>query len=292
MEPKQLAHLYLLVFPLKNVVKVGKANDIQSRLSALKRWWGEPDFDASYYMAAEESKVRRIEKALHCFLDKYEAAEEVGDGRTELFQLDALPIALQHLEMYNAGRPEGSYQVVKGIPTVLSGPKLKHSKADIAYQRFRKKGGRMLASLEGCIENLKYLERIVALLLKWQHRIPYQWERIDDQVFFRMCGQPRKVANSIRLWQSFSYRFEDFGRGFHGINLCSTTGEDDVIQFEINLGLLLKRDQHPDLLEQLLLQASTWIDELPQRSAAVVEDIPILKVSFSDFSDQAALRSE
>lgn len=100
--------------------------------------------------------VFRLERALHYLLDEFDASESAGDGRTELFQLDALPVALQHLNLYIGSKEPGSFQLMKGIPqpTVV-----KHKPTNVAraYRRFRERGHRALDSLDSTLHKLRYL---------------------------------------------------------------------------------------------------------------------------------------
>lgn len=281
--PHTVAHLYLLVFPARKVVKVGKAVDIVNRLTALKRWWGEPDFDASYYVTADVSMVFRLERALHCLLDAFDASESAGDGRTELFRLDALPVALQHLNLYIGSKEPESFQLMKGIPQP---PKvLKHKPANEAraYRRFRERGDRALESLDCTLHKLRYLHRLIGFLMRWQHRIPYQWDVIEGKIIFRVQTPWRRVMDSSALRSAFSYDVAGFDGGFHGINLCTTSGSSGIVQFEINNHLLANKDRPPDLLQSLLTQALGWVDELPRRSSAAENGIPLLNISLDDF---------
>ncbi|MCB5362382.1 GIY-YIG nuclease family protein [Pusillimonas sp. CC-YST705] len=284
--PSQAAYLYLLVFPEKKVVKVGKANDILNRLATLKRWWGEPDYDASYCVKAEESLVFRLERALHCFLDEFDSPEDSGDGHTELFRMEALPIALRHLELYISNKKPGSYELTKGIPRALAMPK-QNSKYDLrAYERFSKRGRLALDSLDDTLRQLRYLHRWVALLLRWQHKIQYQWDVTDDIIFFRARSKQLHLMYSKVLWPALSYHVSGFQGGFHGVNLCSFCSSGDVNQFEISTKLLPDGERRPDVLELLLAQAVQWINVLPRRSAAAFEEIPRLNISLHDFFEK------
>jgi hypothetical protein len=288
--PSQVAYLYLLVFPAKNVVKVGKAIDILNRLATLKRWWGEPDYDASYCVKAEESLVFRLERALHCFLDEFDAAENSGDGRTELFRVEALPIALRHLELYISSKKPGSYELTKGIPRVVAMPKQNMTRDLRNYKRFSKHGRLALSSLDSTLRKLRYLHRLVALLIRWQHKIQYQWDVIDGKIIFRVRGKWRQAMDSQALWSAFSYHNSGFRGEYHAINLCEGSGSGEVIQFEINSQLLADEERRPDVLQSLLKQAVRWVEELPRRSVATVDEIPLLNISLRDFFEQPDAR--
>ncbi len=52
--------LYLLLFPAKKMMKVGKANNIYNRIQSLKRVWGDVDYAHSYRIALPQSEVFKL----------------------------------------------------------------------------------------------------------------------------------------------------------------------------------------------------------------------------------------
>jgi hypothetical protein len=274
-------HLYLLVFPEKDVIKVGKANDIWQRLGSLRQWWGEPDLAGSYFIEATDDMVGRLEKALHCFLVGYAAMAEVGDGRTELFRLEALPVALQLLDLHIAGGPAGGYKLLKGIhrPVEKSPTGGPTPTKDRVLDQFRKRSVRMLDSLDATLANLRYLRRLVILLRRWEHRIQFQWERTDGSVLLRFRGNAGllRALQSSEVWGAFSFALDDSQGLFHSVNLLrSRQGSDDVVQFDIGCVGLAPDYPDPDALVFLLRDAMQWMDVLPTKSSAVAQDIPVL----------------
>jgi len=63
--------LYILLFPAKKKIKVGKANNIYNRILSLRRVWGEVDYAHSYRIALPQSEVFKPEKMLHFLLTNY-----------------------------------------------------------------------------------------------------------------------------------------------------------------------------------------------------------------------------
>lgn len=282
----QNKHLYLIIFPEKNVVKVGKAIDIWQRLGSLRQWWGEPDLAGSYFIEASEDMVGRLEKALHCFLVGYSAVAEEGDGRTELFRMDALPVALQLLDLHIAGAPAAGYTLVKGIPRPVAkvpagGPA---PTKDRVLERFRKRSELMLDSLDATVTNLHYLRRLVLLLRRWEHRIQFQWDRSDTGVLLRFRGNSAllRALKSPKIWDALGFTFHDSQGQFHGIGLLgSRQGSDDVVQFDIGFVGLAPDYADPDALVLLLRDVIRWMDVLPCKSSAVAQDIPILSFNWA-----------
>lgn len=289
----QNKHLYLIVFPEKNVVKVGKAIDIWQRLGSLRQWWGEPDLAGSYFIEASEDIVGRLEKALHCFLVGYSAAAEEGDGRTELFRMDALPVALQLLELHIAGAPAAGYALVKGIPrSVEKAPAASLALTkDRVLERFRTRSELMLDSLDATATNLRYLRRLVLLLRRWAHRIQFQWDRYDGGVLLRFRGNPAllRALESPKIWDTLGFTLHDSRGHFHGIGLLrSRQSSEGVIQFDIGFAGLAPNYADPDALVLLLRDVMQWMDVLPLQSSAVTQDIPILSFNWAAVGVQEA----
>lgn len=99
-EDSGMSSLYILLFPENRAIKIGKANDIYKRSLTLKKYWGVPDYENSYELVAPQSSVFRMEKSLHFLLANSRLAFESGDGKTEMFSLDALETALKCVEMF------------------------------------------------------------------------------------------------------------------------------------------------------------------------------------------------
>ena len=282
----QNKHLYLIVFPEKNVVKVGKAIDIWQRLGSLRQWWGEPDLAASYFIEASEDIVGRLEKALHCFLAGYSAMAEQGDGRTELFRMDALPVALQLLDLHIAGAPAAGYALVKGISRPVAKVQVDSltPTKDRVLERFRTRSELMLESLDATETNLRYLRRLILLLRRWEHRIQFQWDRSDSGVLLRFRGNPvlLRALKSPKIWDALGFTFHDSRGHFHSIGLLrSQQGSKDVIQFDIGFAGLAPDYADPDSLVLLLRDVVQWMDVLPLKSSAVAQDIPILSFNWA-----------
>lgn len=94
--------LYVLVFPSKRLLKIGKANNVHIRCEKLRQTWGAADYAQSFELVAPQSTVFKLEKSLHFMLSAHSANESNGDGYTEMFSLDAMDIAMMHIELFVA----------------------------------------------------------------------------------------------------------------------------------------------------------------------------------------------
>lgn len=108
--------LYVLVFPERKLLKVGKANNVYTRCEKLKQVWGSIAYLDSFELKAPQSIVFKLEKSLHFMLSAHSANVGNADGYTEMFFLDALDTALKHIELFMASSP-APLTLQKGIST-------------------------------------------------------------------------------------------------------------------------------------------------------------------------------
>jgi len=135
----KLTHLYLIVFPQKSIFKIGKANDIHNRIHSLKAYWGDPDLDQSYYVVADENLVFRIELALKNILLGYKYECDDGDGKTEIFDIEALDIALKHLDIFLQSPVAEKLVIQKGIKQKFTNTKTQVKRKTLSAIRKNKK---------------------------------------------------------------------------------------------------------------------------------------------------------
>lgn len=270
-------NLYLLIFPEQNVVKIGKADDIHNRIKTLRRWWGEADYGASYHLSAPQDVIFKLENSLHFLLAQHAVPFPEGDGRTELFSMTALEIALKHINLYCSSASEVS-QVKKGIPFPLpmSSPPRRRNKHAILFRKARA----MAHGVTQLAEQFSRINRLLIILLRRQARIAYQYDISDHNVYFRlnMPNDMQSKINSDSIMRYFSFNIKDFN-GSCGINSCSVTAVDDVLQFRIRLPSANDRGPWMELLSYFWCQSEILLKKLPQRSLAATSPIPQLDES-------------
>jgi len=270
-------NLYLLIFPERGIIKIGKADDIHNRIQTLRRWWGEVDYEASYYLSASLEVIFKLEKSLHFLLSQYAVPFEEGDGRTELFSSGALDIALKHIDLYCSSASE-----IAGIKKGVQGPLLT---SPLPRNRNKhavliRKSETMTKGITRIAEQFGRINRLLIILLRRQSRIAYQYDIIDDCVYFRvrLSGKKERGVDSNNLMRCFSFGIEDFN-GECGVNCCSVTGVNDVVQFRVRL--LSTNDNGPwsALFSYFSQQSELLLKKLPQRSTAATSPILMLDES-------------
>lgn len=162
----EFTHLYILVFPERGIIKIGKADGVHERIQSLKRWWGEADYEASYHLSAPTDLIFRLEKSLHFLLSKYSVSYAEGDGRTELFSNDALSTALKHIDLFCSSGAINE-PLKKGV--ILPPPPVNTSKPrQGSHVKYQKKNSCLLASVARIAEKFGRVNRLLIILLRKQ----------------------------------------------------------------------------------------------------------------------------
>ena len=267
-------NLYILVFPEKQVFKIGKANDIHQRIDTLKRWWGQVNYAESYYLEADEAIVFGLEKTLHFLLDGHSVAFEEGDGRTELFKLSELPVVLRYMEIYMHSPNNRSLSLKKGIDVPIKPAK---AGGEARGKKFsRTKATRFFASIESCTAKFKKAHKIVDFLVRNSDRIKYQYDVIDSHILFRIerTGIARRFDSS-GIFRLFGFSVDDYTGSLH-TNTCSFCGSGDIVQVKVRIRNQDNEHFRHEYLEYMFGQLMAAFKRVPKRSMALSTEIPIL----------------
>lgn len=269
------SNLYLLVFPQKNSLKIGKSDNIQNRINTIKRWWGDIDYESSYSVCADTATVFQLEKALHCLFAPHSIDFEEGDGKTEFFNLDVLDKALEHLRLYLSSC-EKLDTLKKGIPKPIA-PVTKSPIKNQKAASFRKKIKKVSMLMEQNLKQLDRFFRLVAFLLENEAKIPFQYDVSDDYIYFRIkdrrLARDRCFINFIRASMSYSVAsLSEFGF----VNFCSAitrSKHEDLTQFNLSFVDRTSRNFKGTVHAEI----KSAFNKLPKKSIAVVGDLPIFK---------------
>lgn len=273
---EEKTYLYVLVFPVAGLIKIGKADDIHARIRTLEKHWGGVDYPASYHLAGTLQTVIRLEKALHTLLEHFSTPAEVGDGKTELFSLDALPVALQHIALYTAQLPDDG-RLQHGIPLVP--PRTNKPKRSSRRDRLLQRSEAMVTSVRAVADQFGRINRLLTFLLRRQNRIAFQYDLVNqDEVRFRVRltyvperGEPRLTG----LMDYFLFRVTDL-QGMSAHSGCEITAQGNVVQFTVRLPSDDSDSPRGGLFTYFIWQTKEFLARLPLRSSAATEPIPQL----------------
>lgn len=88
-----MSYIYALYFPKQNAVKIGKADNLKTRLSQLVATWGPISTSKARAWSVEDTFVLGAEKDLHRQFEAYHKDMPEGDGYSEFFE----PCIWKHL---------------------------------------------------------------------------------------------------------------------------------------------------------------------------------------------------
>lgn len=265
------SYLYILIFHESNVIKIGKADDIHERVKILKHFWGNVNYHESYQLFAPQKVVYKLEKLLHFFLSSYNAQIDTGEGHTELFTTEALSSAIKLIELYiDSGAIPASLN--KGIPRPIQLSQKK--KLPNRYRNLYPKNDRFIDSIINTAKKTAKINRLLIMLIKRNKYIQYQYDIIDGELFFRfkIKDKVNDFHNYIR--ELFNFYIDDFS-SLVAIGIGMTLQVDDLFQFTLQLPDPLI--EHP-LIYYVSQQSQILLKKLPERSIALTENLPLLKV--------------
>lgn len=268
-----LSYLYLLLFPATKMIKVGKANNIYTRIQSLKRVWGEVDYENSYRVALPQSEVFKLEKVLHFLLAKYQVGINAGDGYTELFSFEALEHAIKHIH-YAIEHDVINAQLQQGIekPQLHPGKSVAHH-----HRKIKKQSDAMIRNFIEVTEQFSRINRLLLILLLKHDRLIYQYDIEDNTVLFRIADNHTDQRETFKIMRMFSFSIKDF-KCAGGTNYCSgVCSKGTITQYSVQL-ISGDHNAHP-LVAYLASQTELLFNKLPPRSPLLAEDLPVLDSS-------------
>ncbi|MCP3922743.1 MAG: GIY-YIG nuclease family protein [Desulfobacterales bacterium] len=240
---KEPSHLYLLLYPQLDAFKVGKADIIQKRVDNLKRYWGEIDYKESFYLETDIKTVFEIEKILHLHLRNYTCNFEKKEGYTEFFKIDALEKAkllLKTLRENDNDFPVLKKGIIKPVATTDTVLRKKEK-----WEKLSNKNKSSYLQMSKSLNQMRRIKRLMIFLLRFQDKIPYQWEIKEDRLYFaflanRNYSKKNNYFTSLRnifCFESSQYfSFTDLLENMHVIEpkLCLFTFNYSPMNFNEN----------------------------------------------------------
>ena len=267
--------IYLLIFPSKSILKIGKANDVEARINTLKKWWGEVDYKNSYSLEIHSDEALKIERALHLLLAGYSEHFDEGDGKTEMFNLNCLDIALEHVKLLIADPNNSAKGLTQGIKVtpLKNNSKTTHQIKNRRLKKLITEHKERDRLLDECVERFKKIKKLILFIYAKRYQIDYQYTISNNRLFFRVKGFGDDYDSSYPF---DLIRFQCLDSSGHlGINVCTgVIREEAVIQYNIDL---IKDDEN-GLINYLSQELLDILKVLPERSPALnaTESIAII----------------
>lgn len=98
-------------------IKIGKANDLDRRISKLEKDWGAFDQNKSFVLKCEQKNVNKLERALHALLLDYRIndLDPSLDGYTEFFDISCLEKVDSIIPLINYAQKVGLIEELLGV---------------------------------------------------------------------------------------------------------------------------------------------------------------------------------
>lgn len=271
------SYFYILILQSENAIKVGKSNNLHRRIGELSADWGEVDYSASYTLFAATDIVFKIEKNVKNFISSFQTkVEEDKIGKTEVFSSGALEPALECLKLYLSLHPEfGSLTLKKSI--MKPRRNIKVVTTSPLYEKVEKESKKYFEQIDDCIVKFKRIHHLIAFLIRYQSRIPFQYDIGEDRLFFRVWNTKSKKSKILCKTKSLRSMFDFNIEGFccdgkywqQSVGCFRHIRTDDFIEYEIQL---LPVEENP-ILYNMGMQALKALQKLPTKSEALVGEI-------------------
>lgn len=120
------SNIYILTFKDKNYLKIGKADDVFTRIKNFK-YLGDIDFDNSYFFnVSSREEALKNESVLHHVFESYRFQSELsGDGSSELFDRSIIDDLLKTVSIVFKIQDIAEYKLSELDPRFLYEPKPK-----------------------------------------------------------------------------------------------------------------------------------------------------------------------
>ena len=229
-----MTNIYFLIYPQLSAFKVGKADNVFSRASNIKTWWGEPDYQNSLSLSISKSLVFKIEKALHLLLTESSMSYSEGDGKTEFFSIEAHDDAIEYVNVFTRLNSLTN-QLVKGItiPDIDIKTNTNTKRIDRLSTAHHNGTKRLTESLDETFSNLRTTLRINGILIDNRHKIHF--EVTNDKSSYKLVIYNKKILAKI-LFKSLRVIHRFFSGGFIAYNIASgLTRSKDYFELRFNL---------------------------------------------------------
>jgi len=85
------SYVYVLVLKDHSMLKIGKADNVYSRMTMLEKLWGEFDLEKSFVYECKNEYVNKLERLFHAALYDFNIENlEDKDGYTEFFAMESI----------------------------------------------------------------------------------------------------------------------------------------------------------------------------------------------------------
>lgn len=268
---EKTSNLYIAIYPNKNIIKIGRSNNLQKKLDYYAHFWGTPDYCESYYINTYESEVLKLDKALNTFLSHYKIDCMIEDGSVEVFKREALDLAIKHIEMYLQSHPENQVVLKKGIEV-----KNVFCHFDKNHLTESKQVKTLLNNIKSNSNKIEQLNNLVFIFMKRSKTFIYQYDLERDEFVIRFQSKDeiekeKLLSICYKLEESLEFNvFKEHKKlpikMIQSIKTCN-----DIVQIKFKI-----KGYNDPILDYTLPKILASISKIPKRSRLLKDDLRFL----------------
>lgn len=269
--------VYLLIYPGKNLLKIGKADDVVARYQILKKSWGEADLKNSYCIKVNRQDVLKLEKTLHYRFSEFCIDQQQGDGKREFFNLDILDDVLEFINTWGIFEIQKDLSFEEFKQNKMNKPYKNIAKVDKLIKQRQKLIKNINADLQIFQDKIVYLNRCISILLKYQGKIAYAWEKDAESniyCFAILVSEKRQDRLSEVISDLLRFRLMNYGVN---VSTSCLMHYDGLLEFNSIAPCRISGESRSEIILSNLwecLEVEKFFLKLPSRSRLFLDRYP------------------
>lgn len=270
------SNLYLIAFPEKNILKIERSEKLNSRLNDFTPFWGEVDYENSYCLHGSSSEVFRLEKALNTFLSHYKSDYTIIEETVSVFKVEALDLAIKHINMYLDTQPEKKSVFLKGLEKREKNFITNNNNKNKELFKETKKVKTLLDSNKENIIKVNKLNNISFIFMKNKDQYQYQYDYDKNDIILRIQAANLKERNQLlsilhKIERRLTFSYFNNEEYLNVSVIQSIKTNNDLIQ------IVFKQKGYNDfLLEHLIPKIFLSLSTIPKKSESLKDELRLL----------------
>lgn len=217
------SYVYVLVYPSKDAIKVGKADNISNRKEQLKHW-GFIDKEKSFFICVDKKDVFKLESSLHFVLKDFKKEMPFADGFTEFFDIECYSRIVDFSELLGFEKGLIDFGKIINDSKYLSGRALR-------LRKFENKINRYSKSLMVSNKSILLLKKTIRILKKFGYQISLNGDANNLNLF---------VCSNVFNYKPFVFGVLRLGHvssltGDVGVSFVLPSSKDDRVGVDISI---------------------------------------------------------
>lgn len=270
------SNLYLIAFPQKNILKVERSEKINNRLNDFIPFWGEVDYENSYCLHGSASEVLKLDKALNTFLAHYKNDYTIIEETVSVFKIEALDLAIKHINMYLDSQPEKKSVFLKGLEKREKNFITKDNNKHKEIFKETKKVKTLLDSNKANITKANILNNLSFIFLKNKDKYQYQYDYDKNDIILRIQAANLKERNQLlsifhKIEKKLTLSYLNDNEYVNISIIQSIKTNNDLIQ------IVFKQKGYNDfILEHIIPKIFLSLTTAPKKSESLKDELRLL----------------